>query len=143
MMKLMYKQDIFKSGCEALVNPVNIVGVMGAGLALAFKKKFPNNFNAYKQKCMDGFEVNTIFTTVEDGKFIVNFPTKLHWKDQSQIGWIKTNLVNLREWCITNKIKSVAIPKLGCGLGGLSWVIVKPIILEIFNNVDITVVLFD
>lgn len=142
-MKLMYKQDIFKSGCEALVNPVNTVGVMGAGLALAFKKKYPNNFDEYKQKCMDGFDVNTIFITVEDGKFIVNFPTKLHWKDPSQIGWIKTNLVNLREWCITNKIKSVAIPKLGCGLGGLSWSIVKPIILEIFENIDITVVLFD
>ena len=142
-MKLMYKQDIFNSGCEALVNPVNTVGVMGEGLALAFKKKYPNNFNAYKQKCMDGFDVNTIFTTVEDGKFIANFPTKLHWKDPSQIGWIKTNLVNLREWCITNKIKSVAIPKLGCGLGGLSWSIVKPIILEIFENIDITIVLFE
>lgn len=146
-MKLMYNTDIFNSKCEAIVNPVNTVGVMGGGLALEFKKKFPKVYEAYKQKCADGFDVNELFTCQSEingcGVFVVNFPTKKHWRNPSQLNWIKDNLIELRDLCIEWEISSVAIPKLGCGLGGLDWNDVKPLIIKTFENVDITVVLFE
>lgn len=146
-MKLIYKQDIFKSKCEAIVNPVNTVGVMGGGLALAFKKKFPKVYDAYVEHCKEGFDVNSLFTCESelngDGIFVVNFPTKKHWRNPSQLNWIENNLIELKELCIDWEIKSVAIPQLGCGLGGLDWNDVKPLIIETFKDIDITVVLFE
>jgi O-acetyl-ADP-ribose deacetylase (regulator of RNase III) len=122
--------DILESNCQALVNPVNCVGVMGAGLAKQFKLKYPAMFNQYKWECRDGsYKLGQVRHWYLGGrKVIINFPTKYHWKDKSTIEDIRSGLLDLRKYIVENKITSVAIPKLGCGLGGLDWKDVKLII---------------
>lgn len=121
------KGNIFKEEVEAIVNAVNCVGVMGRGIALQFKRAFPTNFKEYavlcKQKeiqpgCMFIFELDDRDDSL---KYIVNFPTKRHWKDKSRIEDIELGLNSLAEEIRIRDIKSIAIPPLGCGLGGLLW----------------------
>lgn len=124
-------ENIFTSNCDYLVNPVNCVGVMGKGLALQFKEKFPYMFIDYKDKC--------IRKEVKPGvpyiyKNIINFPTKDDWRNLSQmswiikgLNWIKDNLHNV----------SIAIPPVGCGLGGLNQDEVFKYMYDIFNESDI------
>ncbi len=125
--------DLFKSGAEALVNPVNCVGVMGKGLALAFKDAFPANFEAYEAACRRG-EVQPgrmfVFDTGSPTppRFIVNFPTKRHWRDKSRIEDVRAGLSALAAELRARKIRSVAVPPLGCGLGGLQWAEVRPLV---------------
>ena len=142
------KGDIFESGCEALVNPVNTEGVMGKGLALEFKKRFPENYFLYKLECEAGFmDIGSILPYYENGTWVLNFPTKDYWRDPSEVYMIEDGLVALREWIsFGEKIhpgpKSIAIPALGCGLGGLSWAQVKQMIerhLSGFKALDIKV----
>jgi O-acetyl-ADP-ribose deacetylase (regulator of RNase III) len=122
--------DIFKSDAEALVNAVNCVGVMGRGIALQFKKIFPDNFKAYVAACKRN-EVQPgrlfIFETKRFTKprYIVNFPTKRHWRDKSRIEDIEAGLATLAKEIQLRDIRSIAIPQLGCGLGGLNWVEVR------------------
>lgn len=120
------KGDIFDSQAEALVNPVNCVGVMGRGLALKFKNNFPDNFEAYANAC-DGHRVEIgACLPFKCGKtWVVNFPTKDHWRNKSEMEWIVWGLNDLRRWLVEDQINSVALPPLGCGLGGLKWVLVK------------------
>lgn len=142
--------DIFESNAEALVNPVNTVGVMGKGLALEFKKRYPYNFALYVQACkasevcIGKMHITTITNLVVGRRFIVNFPTKqVYWRN-SRLIWIIEGLNALREFLIENKVKSVAIPALGAGLGGLKWEEVKFWILNTLNglpDVDIMVYL--
>lgn len=137
--------NILKSKCEALVNPVNTVGVMGAGLAKAFKTNFPKNFGIYKASCdLDLFNIGDLLQVKEDDKLIINFPTKEHYKDPSTEDYIETGLINLRIHIIDRGIKSVALPALGCGLGGLDWIVVKAMIEKELKdlgllNIDIEV----
>ena len=117
--------NIFDSGCQALVNPVNCVGVMGKGLALQFKHRFPANFEAYRDAC-SRHAVRPgrclVFDTGSDPtRFVVNFPTKRHWRDRSRIEDIAAGLDDLAGILHRGAISSVAIPPLGCGLGGLPW----------------------
>ena len=131
--------DIFQSKCEAITNPVNCVGVMGSGLALAFKERYPENFDAYKRACeTKELHLSKSFffelAGTNEPKWIVNFPTKLDWKNPSKIAWIRFGLLRLAKDVAAKKIKSIAIPKLGCGKGGLDWTIVKPIIEEKFGK---------
>lgn len=124
-------KDIFASKCEAIVNPVNCVGVMGAGLALAFKNKFPQNFLKYKIQCdQKKLTVGKCLTTYENNKYIINFPTKDHYKDPSKIEYIKEGLLALSRHIEHYDIKSIAIPALGAGLGDLKWSEVKPLLEE-------------
>lgn len=111
----------------AIVNPVNTVGVMGKGLALAFKQNYPDNFNLYKIACQNNeVKVGQLFITKHpSGQFIVNFPTKQHWRGKSQLSWITQGLLELKKFIIENQIQSIAIPALGSGLGGLDWQLVK------------------
>ena len=118
--------NIFTEDVEALVNAVNCVGVMGKGLALQFKNEFPDNFQAYSRACKQGevrpgqmflFEMNSS----TNPRYIVNFPTKRHWRDSSRIEDIEQGLNHLVHVIEEHKIKSVAIPALGSGLGGLDW----------------------
>jgi O-acetyl-ADP-ribose deacetylase (regulator of RNase III) len=123
--------DILKAQCEALVNPVNCVGVMGAGLAAQFRKAFPENFKAYKYACGNGgVHIGCSFIVRIQGNeypyYIFNFPTKQHWRDASCISDIIRGLSDLAYVVKCHGIKSVALPALGCGLGGLSWPEVKP-----------------
>lgn len=124
--------DLLKSGTEALVNPVNCVGVMGKGLALSFKEGFPMNFKAYEMACqqeavrpgrMFVFETRAMLPQV-----IFNFPTKRHWKDSSRLDDIASGLADLAVELRSRPIRSVAVPSLGCGNGGLDWGVVRPLI---------------
>ena len=120
------KGDILQAEAEALVNTVNCVGVMGRGIALQFKKEFPGNFKEYKAACDKGelqpgkmLVVN--LNRLQNPRYVINFPTKRHWKGKSRIEDIDSGLAALVEEIIQRKIRSVAIPPLGCGLGGLDW----------------------
>lgn len=123
-MLILSQGSIFEVSAEALVNPVNCVGVSGRGLALLFKQRFPENFRAYQSACARGEVcIGKMFVTQWDfwPKYIINFPTKRHWRDRSQLEWIEQGLINLKEVIEERSIPSVAIPALGCGLGGLKW----------------------
>ncbi|WP_238392797.1 macro domain-containing protein [Buttiauxella sp. 3AFRM03] len=121
--------DILRADAEAIVNTVNCVGVMGRGLALQFKKTWPENFKAYAIACKKN-EVHPgkmfIFETgqLTNPRFIINFPTKRHWKGSSKIEDIDSGLVSLAGDIQKMGIKSIAIPPLGAGLGGLDWSVV-------------------
>lgn len=134
------KGNIINANAEALVNTVNTVGVMGKGIALAFKKAFPHNYDRYRTACDKGeFNVGNLLVT-ETGrlmpKFIVNFPTKKHWRNRSKIEYIETGMKELVKTIKNKRIKSIAIPPLGCGNGGLNWDTVKAIILKELKNID-------
>lgn len=124
------KGNIFDADVEALVNPVNCVGVMGKGLALQFKKRYPDNFDCYKAACDIGdIKIGQMLST-RPNKVIINFPTKIHWRDKSKLEYIERGLDGLLKLIDQCGIKSIAIPPLGCGLGGLKWSEVKPLIIE-------------
>ena len=137
MLKLIQNGDIFTSSCDFLINPVNVVGVMGKGLALEFKKRFPKNFQAYQKCCKDGsFVVGKLLVVPENEKAIINFPTKKHWKDNSELNYIVLGLEKLKIAVQRYNIKSIAFPKVGCGLGNLDWNDVFPLIEAFSNSID-------
>jgi O-acetyl-ADP-ribose deacetylase (regulator of RNase III) len=135
---LEFKQgNLLEEDANALVNAVNCVGVMGKGIALQFKQAFPENFQQYK-KAGDAKEVQPgRMFTVSTGKlfnpkYIINFPTKRHWRDKSKIEDIQTGLKALVAEVQQLGITSIAIPALGCGNGGLDWLEVKPLVESAF-----------
>ena len=134
-----YKQgSIFYQDVAALVNPVNCVGVMGAGLAKQFKGWFPNNFTAYWVACRDGKMVPGqmfVYRRVHQ-PYIINFPTKYHWRDKSNMADIESGMSALAETIEEYYIKSIAIPCLGCGLGGLAWADVRQCIRDHMDDLD-------
>ena len=118
--------NLFDSQAKAIVNAVNTVGVMGKGIALDFKERYPSNMSAYKEACSDGaVQIGKVFpvkvTESNTVDWVVNFPTKKHWKGKSDIDWIKAGLVDLKKFIKSHNIESIAIPPLGAGHGGLSW----------------------
>lgn len=141
--------DILQADAEALVNTVNCVGIMGRGIALQFKNAFPANFKAYEAACareevqpgkMFVFETGT-FT---NPKYIINFPTKRHWRGKSRIEDIESGLKALVEEIRARGIRSVAIPPLGSGLGGLDWTDVRSRIVEALRGLnDLQVIVFE
>ena len=137
------KGNIFLSNDEALINPVNIVGVMGKGLALQFKEKYPLNFKLYQNACKKHkIQIGKTFTTRENNKIIINFPTKKHWRNPSKIEYIDSGLDSLILILQQNNIKSVSIPPIGCGCGGLNWNDVKQLLIQklsILDNVIINI----
>ena len=148
MIETIKKGDILKADAEALVNTVNCVGVMGRGIALQFKKKFPENFDAYKKVCdSNELKLGRVFVfdmgQMFNPRYIVNFPTKDHWRSKSKIEAVKAGLVDLVHEVEAKNIKSIAIPPLGCGLGGLSWAAVRPLIESAFENLDVRVLVYE
>lgn len=145
---LEYKSgDLLSEDAEALVNTVNCLGVMGRGLALAFKKAFPANFKVYKEAC-DRREVKPgkmlVFETGEltNPQYIINFPTKRHWRFASRMEDLEAGLKDLVAVVQERKIRSIAVPPLGCGMGGLDWEEVRPRIedaLEPLEGVQVVV----
>lgn len=138
--------NILASNADALINTVNTYGVMGKGIALAFKRSFPDNYKAYRKAYENGeLSVGKMFvykTSLLSPKVIINFPTKKHWRNKSEMSYIYDGLDDLIEVVQTNDIKSIAIPPLGCGLGGLNWAEVKKVIvdkLSVLQDVDITI----
>jgi O-acetyl-ADP-ribose deacetylase (regulator of RNase III) len=125
--------NLLEADADALVNTVNCVGVMGKGIALQFKQAFPENYEKYRLACEHG-EVKPgrmfVFATgnLMGTKFIINFPTKKHWKGKSKIEDVDNGLDALAEVIRANGIKRVAVPPLGCGNGGLDWGVVRKLI---------------
>jgi len=141
--------NLLQANTEALVNAVNCVGVMGRGIALQFKQAFPDNFSAYAAACrhaevqpgrMFVFEI----ASAAKPKYIVNFPTKRHWRDKSRMEDIENGLASLVQEVRARGIRSIARPALGSGLGGLTWGKVRVRIEDHFAPLDeVTVLVFN
>lgn len=133
------KGNLLTSNTQAIVNTVNTVGVMGKGIALQFKERFPQNFKAYAAACKRG-EVKTgemfVFTETDlhGEKIIINFPTKQEWFRKSQYSWIEEGLKDLVRVIEEMDIKSISLPPLGCGNGGLKWEKVKLLLNNHLGN---------
>lgn len=140
--------DLLKADVDALVNTVNTVGVMGKGIALQFKRAFPDNFKAYAAACKTGeVEVGRMFVvpnaTLDGPRWLINFPTKRHWKAGSRIEWVESGLEDLVATIDRLGIRSIAVPPLGAGNGGLDWTAVRPLIIEKLGSIDdVDVLLF-
>lgn len=125
--------NLLEAQTEALVNTVNEAGVMGKGIALAFKDAFPENTRLYAKACEGGeVQVGRMFVTENAAlvgpKWIINFPTKKHWRNPSKVQWIRDGLADLVKVIHQKGIRSIAVPPLGCGNGGLDWRDVRPLI---------------
>lgn len=141
--------DILREDAEALVNTVNCVGVMGRGIALQFKKAFPANFKAYAAACKND-EVRPgrmfVFETghLTNPRYIVNFPTKRHWRGKSRLADIESGLEALVEVIQSRHISSIAVPPLGSGLGGLDWADVRARIEAALRDLpDVRIIVFE
>ena len=139
--------NILDEKVDAIVNAVNCVGVMGKGLAKQFKNKYPSNFKSYVLACLVG-DVQPgklhIFDTEGIPKYIVNLPTKKHWCSNSSLEYINLGLKELINFITKHNIQSIAIPAIGCGLGGLKWDDVRSLIELHMNQVhNVRVVIFN
>lgn len=144
-----YKQgNLLDSEAEALVNTVNTMGVMGKGIALQFKNMFPNNFKVYAQACQSKeFKIGRLLVTEEEAlltgkKIIINFPTKTNWRLPSEYHYIEEGLTELVKVIQEKKIKSIAIPPLGSGNGGLDWNKVKLLLEKHLERVNCDIYIY-
>jgi O-acetyl-ADP-ribose deacetylase (regulator of RNase III) len=141
--------DILQAQTDALVNTVNCVGVMGRGIALQFKRAFPENFKAYAAACKrKEVRPGRMFVyerhALDGPRYIINFPTKRHWRGRSRIEYIESGLQALVREITEREITSIAIPPLGSGLGGLDWGEVRPLIERALTDLaDIDIVVYE
>lgn len=141
--------NLLEAETEALVNTVNTVGVMGKGIALQFKERFPMNFKIYAAACKTGeMQVGKMLVVKEHSisgdNLIINFPTKTEWFKKSQYNYIEEGLKDLAKVIVERQIKSIAIPPLGCGNGGLKWEKVKPMMDEYLGHLsDVTIQIYE
>lgn len=135
--------NILESNADAIVNPVNCEGYMGKGLAYQIKKQYPKTFEDYSVACKQGrLKIGQIHCFKENEKIIINFPTKDKWRAKSKISYITDALPPLIDLLRNSNIKSIAIPPLGCGLGGLNWKGVKQILLEYLEPIACTLEIY-
>lgn len=141
--------NLLDSEAEALVNTVNTVGVMGKGIALQFKNMFPNNFKLYANACkFNEVKVGHLLVIEEESlilgkKIIINFPTKTNWRLPSEYQYVESGLAELVKVIKDKKIKSIAIPPLGSGNGGLDWNKVKPILVKYLVDIDCEIYIYE
>jgi O-acetyl-ADP-ribose deacetylase (regulator of RNase III) len=130
--------DLLKTDAEALVNPVNTVGVMGAGLARQFRDAYPHNTAAYQAACRNAeVRIGRMFVWENGrGPLIINFPTKADWRQPSELAYIAEGLRDLRQVISDYDLRSIAVPALGCGLGGLDWDEVYPLIVAHLGDLE-------
>ncbi|MGO0306709.1 type II toxin-antitoxin system antitoxin DNA ADP-ribosyl glycohydrolase DarG [Endozoicomonas acroporae] len=133
--------NLLEAPAEALVNTVNTVGIMGKGIALMFKERFPQNMRDYAKACKsDNVQIGQMFVTENDElmgpRWIINFPTKKHWRHPSKMEWVISGLQDLRRIILEKKINSIAIPPLGAGNGGLPWLEVREQIELALSDLD-------
>ena len=134
-------RSIFDCDVQAIVNPVNLVGVMGKGLALQFKRRYPDAFETYRDQCQQGhFQFGQVFLyncfTNSNPRYIIHFPTKFHWEDDSDYNLIEEGLTAMRHCVYQKAITSIAVPPLGCGCGGLNRLIVKRMVMDSLCSSD-------
>lgn len=137
------KGDIFESSVQTIVNPVNCIGYMGKGLALAFKERYPDMFAVYQKNCQTGkLRIGKPTLYCDSTPWILNFPTKNHWRDPSKLEYIEEGL----QFVLANfkqlGIDSMAFPKLGAGLGTLAWDEVGPMMAKYLSQLDIDVYIY-
>lgn len=141
--------NLLESPAIALVNAVNTQGVMGKGLALAFRQAFPHNYREYRKACAAGQLVPgnllVVWDTTSDGipKRIINFPTKTAWRQPSRYEYVESGLEALARLIATEQIPNIAVPALGCGLGGLEWSRVHELIERYLSKVNAEVWVFE
>jgi O-acetyl-ADP-ribose deacetylase (regulator of RNase III)/uncharacterized protein YwgA len=140
--------NLLEAQTEALVNTVNTVGVMGKGIALQFKEQYPHNNKLYVKACKTGaLTIGKLLiveeSTLEGTKLIVNFPTKKDWKHPSVYAYIESGLEALAAELRKGTIKSIAIPPLGCGNGGLDWSKVKPMMMQYLQNLPVDIHIYE
>lgn len=140
--------NLLEAPVEALVNTVNTVGVMGKGIALMFKERFPENFRQYAAACKAGqVQTGAMFVTetreLDAPRWIVNFPTKQDWRAPSKLEWIVAGLADLRRFLIEQQVQSVAIPPLGAGNGGLDWPVVREQIERALGDLALEILVYE
>src|SRR3990172_2377232 len=131
--------NLLQASVEALVNTVNTAGVMGKGIALQFKQAFPGNFAAYEKAAKRGeIQPGRMFVhetgQMGNPRYIINFPTKRHWRGKARLDDIEAGLQDLVRVIREKGIRSIAIPPLGCGFGGLDWGDVRPLFVAALEN---------
>lgn len=148
-MIIIKRDNLIKSDSEALVNSVNTVGIMGRGIALQFKRAFPDNYAVYRKACDQGeVQIGNVFIfptgSFVNPKYIINFPMKKHWRNKSKLEYLTSGLKALIVDVKRLGIKSISIPPLGCGNGGLVWQEVKSLIEKAFTSLpDVKVQLYE
>ncbi len=140
--------NLLESSAQVLVNTVNTVGVMGKGIALQFKTKFPNNFKSYYKAFREkSLHIGNLLAVEDENlltgkKIIINFPTKTDWRKPSEYEYIEKGLVELVNYINKNKIESIAIPPLGAGNGGLEWNKVKELLEKYLFNLNCNILIY-
>lgn len=135
--------NIFDSPAQVIVNTVNTVGVMGKGLAKEYKARYPEMFQLYQQACKSQkLTIGKLMLWYGEDRWILNFPTKEHWRGKSKIEYIEKGLNEFCNKCIDYNISSVAFPKLGCGNGGLEWDIVKPLMEKYLSPMPLDIYIY-
>lgn len=138
--------NLLTADVDALVNTVNTVGVAGKGIALQFRQAYPENFKVYSKAAKSDEVVPGRMHVFDTGhlrpRYIINFPTKRHWRGRSRVDDIVAGLADLVKTIEELSIKSIAVPPLGCGNGGLNWTDVKPLIVDALGELDVDVLLF-
>lgn len=139
-----HRTSLMNSNSQTVVNTVNTVGVMGKGLAAAFKDRFPSMFVEYREICNNGaLQPGNSWLWKGHDQWVLNFATKKHWRNPSKLEYVRDGL---DEFCKTyerNGIREIAFPRLGCGNGGLDWEVVKPLMISKLNDLPITVFIHD
>jgi len=143
--------NFFDYKADIRINTVNCVGVMGAGVALQFKNKYPEMYKEYLKACNDGnlqigkpqVWTNSSIFNEDENIIILNFPTKLHWKNPSEYDYVEKGLQWLASFLLDHEGKTITVPALGCGHGGLDWKIVKKMILEYLSNSKLDILVFE
>ena len=139
--------DLFASCAEVLVNPVNCVGVMGKGLALEFRTRFPRNYRYYRRDCALGLirpgRIHIPAELLGDLPMVFNLPTKRHWRDRSRLADVEAGVQALGRLLAGMTYETAAVPPLGCGLGGLSWTDVRPIVERELTAVGTHVMVYE
>ena len=137
------KGDIFSSPSKIIVNTVNTVGVMGKGVALEFKKRYPDMFLSYKSLCDEKrLDVGKLVLWRNSEKWVLLFPTKKHWRNPSKLEYIEQGLIKFVENWDKLGANSIAFPRLGCGNGGLNWDVVRPLMEKYLNPLPLQVLIY-
>lgn len=137
------KGDMFNSPAKILVNTVNTVGVMGKGVALEFKNRYPEMFYRYKQLCEGKMlNIGTLYLWKKEKKWVLLFPTKEHWRNPSRLEYIEEGLKKFAENWDKLGSDSIAFPRLGCGNGGLDWNDVQPLMEKYLKNIPMQIYIY-
>ncbi len=139
------KGDLFSyRGLDAICHGCNCAGAMGKGIALEFRKRYPSMYNKYKQKCKDGsFNTGDVFFWKEDALTIFNLGTQKTWRTKATLEAINASVTKMLEIASRMKIPKIGIPRIGAGLGGLSWSRVKKELIDIADNHPIELIVFE